>query len=120
MYSLNSGSIASVDHGYEGVAAARPGLQHPGHGLVPASTNPILKTLAKTDDIRTCSRHFAFLGIVSSRYIFKMRGGHSKLTRTFLIYKNLVPNVQERSYTNSSCLKARSKILHNIVIYFLC
>jgi hypothetical protein len=33
---LDAGSIAAVDHGDEGVPAARPGLQLPGHGLVPA------------------------------------------------------------------------------------
>jgi hypothetical protein len=38
-HSLDAGSIAAVDHGDEGVPAARPGLQLPGHRLVPEYTH---------------------------------------------------------------------------------
>ncbi len=43
---LDAGSIAAVDHGDEGVPAARPRLQLPGHGLVPAHTQSQISQLS--------------------------------------------------------------------------
>jgi hypothetical protein len=46
LHLLDAGSIAAVNHGDEGVPAARPGLQLPGHWLVPAHTEAQISQLS--------------------------------------------------------------------------
>jgi hypothetical protein len=60
---LDASSIAAVDHGDEGVPAARPRLQLPGHRLVPANTQALI--IQSLTALHTCL--FMLIGQVKSR-----------------------------------------------------